>query len=122
MRARDFAIVAAVAVLALFAVADGIRSRVENEPEAPPTTRQARTDTRRDEAEFRAVRGPRQFRPVSAPGRVVFTDPADCRVRAVAAATGKELPLRRAIGDCELSAPASGHTIAYGREENGMSL
>ncbi len=122
MRARDFAIVAAVALLALFAVADGIRSRVESEPETPPTTGQARTDARRDETEFRAVRGPRRFRPVSAPGRVVFTDPADCHVRAVAAATGKELPLRRAVGNCELSVPASGRTIAYGREENGLSV
>ena len=122
MRARDFAIVAAVAVLALFAAADGIRSRLESGPAATPVSRARRADVRRAETEFRAPGGPRQFRPVSAPGRVVFTDPADCRVRAIATGTGKELPLRRAVGDCELSAPAKGGTIAYGVEENGTSV
>jgi hypothetical protein len=122
LRARDLAIVAAVAVLGLFAVVDGIRSLAEREPETPPPAEQARTDSRRAEAEFRAARGPARFRRVRASGRIVFTDPADCRVRAVAVQSGEELPFRRALGNCELSAPARGRTIAYGQDDGGVSV
>jgi WD40-like Beta Propeller Repeat len=118
LKLRDFAIVGAVVLIAVFAVLDGLRSSGST-PTPPPPEEQSRTDGRRAEAEFRGARAAERFPPVRAGGRIVFTDPGECRVRAVTAGTGAELRLRRLLGNCELAGPRTGSTIAYGVEAEG---
>lgn len=112
MRIRDLAIVAAVLALAVFAVADALRT--DGAPPASPTieandgTNDAATTDTNDGAR------PESFAGIPAPGSLAFTDAEDCRLREVDVGTGLEFPLPRIPTSCELWAPPNGERLAYG--------
>ncbi len=114
MKRRDALIVAAVLVVVGVAAADVLRPDAEAE-EAATQTRAAATkhDTHEPPAELDLSR----YRPGVLRGTLVFTERGEggrCRVRAVALASGEELPLPRLTGDCTLWAPPRGRKVAYG--------
>ena len=113
MRARDLLILAAVILLAGFAVADAIRgngsSRALPESETKPSTTvevDLNPPPELGRERFEAVPG--------APGSVVFTEAGDCPVREVQVSVGDELPNAVPRSTCELWAAPVTPKVAVG--------
>jgi hypothetical protein len=107
MHSRDIAIVAAVVLLAGFAIADALRSDDSAPPEASaprPTTATAETDPEGDGGSFPGV---------AAPGSLILLSGDTCRVRQASVASGSEFPLPEIRTGCALSAPLLGNRLAY---------
>ena len=105
MPSRDLAIVAAVVLVAGFALVDALRSDGSTPPEsasAPTTTANADAD---DE--------PRSFPGLGVPGSLVVLAGDDCSVRQASVGSGFEFPLPELPTACELSTPATGNRLAY---------
>ena len=105
MKARDFAIVAAVLLLGGFALADSLRSRA---PEETATTREESTGPE-----------PQPDAPADWPagrlrGTLVFTSAENCSVRVIGLGGGRERPTGALFGFCDLWAAPIGQRIAYG--------
>jgi WD40 repeat protein len=113
LRPRDFIVVLAVVLIAGFAAADALRGRGEHETSQAPTTPRQTTPTRppgpRPQPE-----APEGWPLGTLPGSLVFTDATDCRVRVIGLAGGRERPVPRFIGSCDLWAAPVGQRLAYG--------
>ncbi len=122
MNLRDLAIVAAVVLLAGFALADALRSDPPTTPSAETETdagtTAADTETEAD-APVESERRRRIFDSVAAAGSLVVTEGPDCELREVSISTGVELPQPRVTTSCELWAPAQGKRVAYGLSTSG---
>jgi hypothetical protein len=115
MHSRDIAIVAAVVLLAGFAVADALRSD-DSAPTgtgSPPATTTASDADSEDEGEG--------FPGLGLPGSLVFLAGDECRVRQVSVASGNEFPLPDIPTGCAFSAPPTGSRLAYAVRESGDS-
>jgi WD40 repeat protein len=127
-RARDLAIVAAVAALGAVALTDALRDRTTeaardgraataattDEREASATTVEEAQDgqtptTTTDEGEASVPRLPGG----AASGLLAFTVPGACELRAVDLRSGRMLELPRLETNCELYAPRVGTRVAY---------
>lgn len=106
MNLRDIAIVAALVVVAGFAVVDAIRDggagRRSN------TSSDTRGTTRAEGVPLRAER----FPPVPTVGLVAFTDARDCRLREAVAGSGRERLLPRIETACVLWGAPFGRRLA----------
>ena len=103
MKSRDLVIVGAILVVAGFAAADAFRG---GEGEHVVATGPATTESAVEEAE--------PLEPLPLAGSIVFTDAADCKVRRITVASGRETLLPFLAGDCTLWAAPSGSAVAYG--------
>jgi len=129
-RARDLAIVAAVAALGAVALADALRDRATaeetrdsraataattDEREASATTAEEARDGQApaaattDEVEPSVPRLPGG----AASGLLAFTAPGACELRAIDLRSGRMLELPRLETSCELYAPRVGTRVAY---------
>jgi hypothetical protein len=128
-RARDLAIVAALAALGAAALTDALRDRTTeaardgraataattDEREASATTAeeaqdgQTPTTTTTDEGEASVLRLPGG----AASGLLAFTVPGACELRAIDLRSGRMLHLPRLETSCELAAPRVGTRVAY---------
>jgi hypothetical protein len=114
VKARDLAIVVAVLAIGGFAAADAIRERVDG------TAGTTASDTTEPSTLSRRL-GPRP-QPDAPPGwpqgvvrgELLFTDATDCRVRVIGLAGGRERPLARFAGNCNLWPAPVSQRIAYG--------
>lgn len=116
MKGRDIAILGAVAAIGVFAAVDAVRGDHQRAGDAASSPTPAGVVTERPEP---VPEAPSAFVGLPAPGRLVFTDGRDCRVRAVDVRNGVELPLPRLGGTCALWAPPAGRAIAYGVANQG---
>ncbi len=116
MNSRDIAILGAVAAIGVFAAVDAVRGSGEPAGDAASSPPPAEVVSDRPET---VPEAPSAFVALPAPGRIVFTDAHDCRVRVVDVREGVELPLPRLEGNCALWAPPAGQTIAYGIANQG---
>lgn len=113
MRPRDFIVVAGLVLVAGFAAADAIRSRIERTDSAP-TTKAVRTTPTRLSGPRPQPEAPAGWPVGKLSGSLVFTDADDCRIRVIGLAGGTERPLARFVGDCQLWAPPVTNRVAYG--------
>jgi hypothetical protein len=114
LRPRDFIVVAAVVLVAGFAAADALRGRGAETEVFPTTSPSIQTTPTRLPGPQPQPEAPAGWPVGTLGGSLVFTDATDCRVRAIGLAGGRERPLARFAGDCQLWAPAVGGRIAYG--------
>jgi hypothetical protein len=101
--------VAAVVLVAGFALADALRSRGgDTAQETSPTVGEERDRT----APQPTVSS--EWPTGRLRGKLVFTNAGDCRVRVIGLDDGQERPSGRFQGSCRLWAPSVGERIAYG--------
>jgi hypothetical protein len=128
-RARDLAIVAAVAALGAVALTDALRdgtpaeegrdgraatAATTAEREASATTTDAAQDRETPTATTDAIEASVPRLPGgAASGLLVFTVPGACELRAVDLRSGRMLELPRLETNCELYAPRAGTRVAY---------
>jgi WD40-like Beta Propeller Repeat len=113
LRPRDLIVVGAVVLVAGFAVADALRGKAEESEATAPTTKVQTGPTRLPGPQ------PQPDAPAGWPtgtldGALVFTNADDCRIRVVRLAGGREQPLARFSGSCDLWAAPTGQRVAYG--------
>jgi hypothetical protein len=123
MKGRDLLILAAVVLVAGFAVADAIRTEGSAQPPRLPETQPA-TTTGSVVPPPDAELGRQRFDPVpDAPGSVVLTEAGDCPVREFQAATGDELPNVVARSTCQLwTAPVTAKVAVGIAEPRGDAV
>jgi hypothetical protein len=105
-RAGEFAILAAVIVLGVAALADALRNRETADVRATGAAATAATTTARAAPELRLPG-------MAAPGRIVFTEPPSCELRAFDIQAGRFIDLPPVTTTCELWAPRVGTHVAY---------
>ena len=100
-------------LIAGFAAADALRGHGRDvESETPPSTPVQTTPPRRPGPQPQAE-APAGWPAGRLQGSLVFTNANDCRLRVIGLAGGRERPLARFAGACDLWAPPAGERIAY---------
>jgi len=97
-----------------FAVADAIRGRANGTEKTTSGTDAVQTSPTRPPGPRPQAEAPANWPLGTLAGSLVFTDADDCRVRVIGLAGGRERPLARFAGNCDLWAPPVGDRIAYG--------
>jgi hypothetical protein len=113
LRPRDLIVVCAVVLIGGFAAADALRGRAE-QSERTPTTERVQTTPTRQPGPQPQPDAPEGWPEGTLPGALVFTDANDCRVRVIGLPGGRERPLARFAGTCDLWAAPVGQRLAYG--------
>lgn len=114
MKPRDAIIIGAVILIAGFAAADAIRGRAQGSESAPSATVPRQTTPTRLPGPQPQPDAPEGWPIGTLQGSVVFTDADDCRIRVIGLAGGRERPVARFAGTCELWAAPVGQRLAYG--------
>jgi hypothetical protein len=114
LRPRDFIVVCAVVLIGGFAAADAIRGRADGTEKTASGTDAVQTSPTRLPGPKPQAEAPANWPLGTLGGSLVFTDAGDCRVRVIGLAGGRERPLARFAGNCDLWAPPVGDRIAYG--------
>jgi hypothetical protein len=114
LRPRDFIVVCAVILIAGFAAADALRGRANGTEKTGSGTVAVQTSPSRVPGPEPQAEAPANWPLGALAGSLVFTDAGDCRVRVIGLAGGRERPLARFTGNCDLWAPPVGDRIAYG--------
>jgi hypothetical protein len=114
LRPRNFIVVCAVVLIGGFAAADAIRGRANGTEKRASGTDAVQTSPTRLPGPTPQAEAPANWPLGSLGGSLVFTDAGDCRVRVIGLAGGRERPLARFAGNCDLWAPPVGDRIAYG--------
>jgi hypothetical protein len=114
LRPRDFIVVCAVILIAGFAAADALRGRANGTERTTSGTDSVQTSPSRVPGPEPQAEAPENWPLGALAGSLIFTDAADCRVRVIGLAGGRERPLARFAGNCDLWAPPIGDRIAYG--------
>jgi hypothetical protein len=114
VKARDLAIVVAVLAIGGFAAADAIRGRVEGGAETTASDTTAPSTLSRRQGPQPQPDAPPGWPQGTVQGELVFTDASDCRVRVIGLAGGRERPLARFAGNCNLWPAPVSQRIAYG--------
>jgi hypothetical protein len=114
LRPRDFIVVCAVVLIGGFAAADAIRGRANGTEKTTSGTDAVQTSPTRLPGPTPQAEAPANWPLGALTGSLVFTDAGDCRVRVIGLAGGRERPLARFTGNCDLWAPPVGDRIAYG--------
>ena len=97
-----------------FAAADAIRGRANGTEKTASGTDAVQTSPTRLPGPTPQAEAPANWPLGTLGGSLVFTDAGDCRVRVIGLAGGRERPLARFAGNCDLWAPPVGDRIAYG--------
>ena len=97
-----------------FAAADAIRGRANGTEKTTSGTDAVQTSPTRPPGPRPQAEAPANWPLGTLAGSLVFTDADDCRVRVIGLAGGRERPLARFAGNCDLWAPPVGDRIAYG--------
>jgi WD40-like Beta Propeller Repeat len=113
LRPRDFIIVGAIVLIAGFAAADALRGRASRSESVQPAITPVQTTPTRLPGPAPQPEAPADWPVGTLEGSLVFTDAQSCRVRVIGLAGGRERPLARFGGFCELWAPPVGERIAY---------
>jgi hypothetical protein len=100
-------------LIAGFAAADALRGRADRSVQAPSTGAGQTTPTRLPGPQPQPD-APEGWPVGTLPGSLVFTDANDCRLRVIGLAGGRERPLARFAGSCDLWAAPVGQRLAYG--------
>jgi WD40-like Beta Propeller Repeat len=114
LRPRDFIVVCAVILIAGFAAADALRGRANGTEKTGSGTVAVQTSPSRVPGPEPQAEAPANWPLGALAGSLLFTDAGDCRVRVIGLAGGRERPLARFAGNCDLWAPPIGDRIAYG--------
>jgi hypothetical protein len=114
LRPRDFIVVCAVVLIGGFAAADAIRGRANGSEKTTSGTDAVQTSPTRLPGPRPQAEAPANWPLGALAGSLVFTDAGDCRLRVIGLAGGRERPLARFAGNCDLWAPPVGDRIAYG--------
>jgi hypothetical protein len=114
LRPRDFIVVCAVILIAGFAAADALRGRANGTEKTVSGTVSVQTSPSRVPGPEPQAEAPANWPLGALAGSLIFTDASDCRVRVIGLAGGRERPLARFAGNCDLWAPPIGDRIAYG--------
>lgn len=101
-------------LIAGFAAADALRGRANGTERTTSGTVAVQTSPSRVPGPEPQADAPPNWPLGALAGSLIFTDAGDCRVRVIGLAGGRERPLARFAGDCELWAPPVGDRIAYG--------
>jgi hypothetical protein len=113
LRPRDLIVVAAVVLVAGFAAADALRGKAQ-ESEATAPTSAGQTGPTRLPGPQPQPDAPAGWPTGALDGALVFTNADDCRIRVLGLAGGRERPLARFSGTCDLWAAPIGQRVAYG--------
>jgi hypothetical protein len=95
------------------AAADALRGNDRESVAETPTTA-AQTGPTRLPGPAPRPEAPAGWPPGTLDGSIVFADADNCRIRSIGLATGRERPLARFTGTCDLWAAPVGHRVAYG--------
>jgi hypothetical protein len=114
VKARDLAIVVAVLAIGGFAAADAIRGRLEGAAGTTASDTTASSSLSRRQGPEPQADAPPGWPQGVVGGDLLFTDASDCRVRVIGLAGGRERPLARFAGNCNLWAAPVSQRIAYG--------
>lgn len=104
----------AVVLIGGFAAADALRGRANGTEKTTPGTIAVQTSPSRVPGPKPQAEAPANWPLGALAGSLIFTDAGDCRVRVIGLAGGRERPLARFAGNCDLWAPPIGDRIAYG--------
>lgn len=104
----------AVVLIGGFAAADALRGRANGTEKTTPGTVAVQTSPSRVPGPKPQAEAPANWPLGALAGSLIFTDAGDCRVRVIGLAGGRERPLARFAGNCDLWAPPIGDRIAYG--------
>ncbi len=99
-------------LVAGFAAADALRSRAQGS-ESPPVAETVQTGPTRRPGPQPQPDAPPGWPIGALEGSLVFTDANDCRIRTIGLAGGRERPLARFEGTCELWSAPVGQRLAY---------
>jgi hypothetical protein len=114
LRPRDLIVVCAVVLIGGFAAADAIRERASGTEKTASGTDAVQTSPTRLPGPTPQAEAPANWPLGALAGSLIFTDAGECRVRVIGLAGGRERPLARFAGNCDLWAPPVGDRIAYG--------
>jgi hypothetical protein len=113
LRPRDFIVVCAIVLIAGFAAADALRGHGGDAEPATPTSTPVQTTPTRPPGPEPQAEAPAGWPTGTLQGSLVFTNASDCRLRVIGLAGGRERPLARFAGACDLWAPPVGERVAY---------
>jgi hypothetical protein len=108
----SFIVVCAVVLVAGFAAADALRGPAEQR--VSTSTRGGQTGPTRLAGPTPQPDAPEGWPVGTLSGALVFTNADDCRIRAIGLAGGRERPLARFAGTCDLWAAPVTQRVAYG--------
>jgi hypothetical protein len=114
LRPRDLIVVCAVVLIGGFAAADAIRGRANGTEKTASGTDAVQTSPTRLPGPTPQAEAPANWPAGTLPGSLVFTDANDCRVRVIGLPGGRERPLARFAGTCDLWVAPAGQRLAYG--------
>ena len=100
-------------LIAGFAAADALRGNGSDVERATSTSTPVQTTPTRLPGPEPQADAPAGWPTGALQGSLVFTNASDCRVRVIGLAGGRERPLARFAGACDLWAPPVGERIAY---------